>query len=46
MEKEDKIFRVLIPTEEGVRVQGWPKRKSTQKKIFPGYVLVEMVDGG
>ncbi len=42
MEKEDKIFRVLVPTEEEYEFKDG-KKKITQKKIFPGYVLVEMV---
>ncbi|NLS44825.1 MAG: transcription termination/antitermination protein NusG [Firmicutes bacterium] len=42
MEKEDKIFRVLIPTEEEYEFKDG-KKKITQKKIFPGYVLVEML---
>jgi transcriptional antiterminator NusG len=42
MEKEDKIFRVLIPTEEEYEFKDG-KKKINQKKIFPGYVLVEML---
>lgn len=42
MEMEDKIFRVLVPTEEEVEVKNG-KSKSVMKKVFPGYVLVEMI---
>ncbi|MCR4403390.1 MAG: transcription termination/antitermination protein NusG [Firmicutes bacterium] len=42
MEKEDKIFRVLVPTEEEYEFKDG-KKKVVKKKIFPGYVLVEMV---
>lgn len=42
MEKEDKIFRVLVPTEEEYEVKNG-KRRITKRKIFPGYVLVEMI---
>lgn len=42
MNMEDKIFRVVVPTEEVVEFKD-NKKKVTQKKIFPGYVLVEMV---
>lgn len=42
MGMEDKIFRVIVPTEEVVDFKDG-KRKVTQKKIFPGYVLVEMI---
>ncbi len=38
---EEKIFRILVPTEEKIqRKKG--KEKVVNKKIFPGYVLVEM----
>ena len=42
MGMEDKIFRVLVPTEEELEVKNG-KKKVVQKKVFPGYVLVEMI---
>jgi transcriptional antiterminator NusG len=42
MSMEDKIFRVLVPTEEELEVKNG-KKKVVQKKVFPGYVLVEMI---
>lgn len=39
---EDKIFRVLVPTEESTEVRDG-KKKVIQRKIFPSYVLVEMM---
>ncbi len=42
MGMEDKIFRVLVPMEEEIENKDG-KKKSTMKKVFPGYVLVEMV---
>jgi transcription termination/antitermination protein NusG len=39
---EDKIFNVLVPTETKIKVKGG-KRIPVTEKIFPGYVLVEMV---
>lgn len=42
MDMEDKIFNVLIPTENKIRIKNG-KRKVVTEKIFPGYVLVEMV---
>ncbi|MFY0544919.1 transcription termination/antitermination protein NusG [Brevibacillus sp. H7] len=42
MGMEDKIFRVLVPTEEEIETKDGKKRTVT-KKVFPGYVLVEMV---
>ncbi|RKD22754.1 transcription termination/antitermination protein NusG [Ammoniphilus oxalaticus] len=42
MDMLDKIFRVMIPTEEEEEIKDG-KRKVVTKKVFPGYVLVEMV---
>ncbi|WP_017729613.1 transcription termination/antitermination protein NusG [Halalkalibacterium ligniniphilum] len=42
MEMTDKIFRVLVPVEEETEVKNG-KSKSVSRKVFPGYVLVEMV---
>ena len=39
---EDKIFNVLVPTEKKIKVKGG-KRVTQEDKIYPGYVLVEMV---
>lgn len=38
---KDKFGDILIPTEEVVELRGGQKRKS-ERKFFPGYVLVEM----
>ncbi|MFA6107008.1 MAG: transcription termination/antitermination protein NusG [Patescibacteria group bacterium] len=38
----DKIFNVLIPTEKKIKIKNG-KRKVIEEKIFPGYVLVEMI---
>ncbi|MEJ6949596.1 transcription termination/antitermination protein NusG [Natronospora cellulosivora (SeqCode)] len=38
----DKIFRILVPTEEKIEKKKG-KEKVVSKKIFPGYVLVEMI---
>lgn len=42
MNMKDKIFQVLVPTEEEIEFKDG-KRKTVQKKIYPGYVLVEMI---
>lgn len=42
MGMEDNIFRVVVPEEEAHEVKNG-KDKVEMKKIFPGYVLVEMV---
>jgi transcriptional antiterminator NusG len=41
MNMGDKIFRILVPMEEEIQVKDG-KPKVTPKKIYPGYVLVEM----
>jgi len=42
MHMRNKIFRVIVPTEEEVEIkQG--QRRTVLRKVFPGYVLVEMV---
>ena len=42
MDMEDKIFAVLIPTEKKIKIKNG-KRKVVTEKIFPGYVVVEMI---
>ena len=42
MGMQDKIFRVLVPMEDQIEVKDG-KKKITKKKVFPGYVLVEMI---
>ncbi len=42
MGMEDKIFNVLVPTEKKIKIKAG-KRKVVEEKIYPGYVLVEMV---
>ena len=38
---EDRFGDILVPTEEVVEIRGGQKRKS-ERKFFPGYVLVQM----
>lgn len=38
----NEIFRVLVPMEDEVEIKDG-KKKISKKKVFPGYVLVEMV---
>lgn len=38
---EDYFGRILVPTEEVVEMRAGQKRKS-ERKLFPGYVLIEM----
>jgi len=38
----DKIFNVVVPKEKKTRVKGG-KRQTIEEKIYPGYVLVDMI---
>ncbi|HCJ52851.1 MAG: transcription termination/antitermination protein NusG [Candidatus Kerfeldbacteria bacterium RIFCSPLOWO2_01_FULL_48_11] len=42
MDMQDRIFSVLIPTENKIKIRNG-KRRIVTEKIFPGYVLVEMI---
>jgi len=42
MNMGDKIFEVIVPTEKQIEIKNG-KRKIVEKKIFPGYVMVNMV---
>ncbi len=39
---EDKIFDVIVPKEKKIKIKNG-KRKVVEEKIYPGYVLVEMI---
>lgn len=38
----DKIFKVIVPVEKKIKVKNG-KRRMIEEKIYPGYVLVEMI---
>ncbi len=42
MDMEDKIYGLLIPKEKKIKIKNG-KRKIVEEKIFPGYVLVDMI---
>jgi transcriptional antiterminator NusG len=42
MDMGDKIFDVMIPKEKKIKIKNG-KRKTVEEKIFPGYVLVDMI---
>lgn len=42
MGMDDKIFGVLVPKEKKIKIRAG-KRRIVEERIFPGYVLVEMV---
>ena len=39
---QDKIFDVMVPKEKKIKIKNG-KRVTVEEKIFPGYVLVEMI---
>jgi len=39
---EDKIFNVLVPKEKKIKIKNG-KRRTVEEKVYPGYVLVEML---
>jgi len=42
MDMGNKIFNILIPKEKKIKIKNG-KRKVIEEKIFPGYVMVEML---
>lgn len=41
MGMRDKIFDVIVPTEEEIEIKDG-KRRKVERRVFPGYILVEM----
>jgi transcriptional antiterminator NusG len=42
MGMQDKIFDVVVPTEEEIEVKEG-KRRTVERRVFPGYILVQMI---
>ena len=42
MDMQDKIFNVIVPKEKKIKIRD-SKRMTVEEKIYPGYVLVEMI---
>lgn len=42
LEMHDKIFNILVPKEKKIKIKNG-KRKTIEEKIYPGYVLVDMI---
>jgi transcriptional antiterminator NusG len=42
MDMKNKIFDVVVPTEEEIEVKDG-KRRTVERRVFPGYILVQMV---
>jgi transcriptional antiterminator NusG len=41
MDMSEKIFEVIVPTEEEIEIKNG-QRRTVNKKVYPGYVLVKM----
>ena len=39
---QDKIFNVIVPTEKVIKIKAG-KRVEEEEKIYPGYILVDMI---
>lgn len=42
LDMQDKIFNVIVPKEKKIKIKSG-KRQVVEEKIYPGYVLVEMI---
>jgi transcriptional antiterminator NusG len=42
MGMQDQIFQVVVPTEEEIELRDG-QRRSTERRVFPGYILVQMI---
>lgn len=42
MQMRDQIFQVVIPTEDEIEVRDG-KRRTVERRVFPGYILVQMI---
>ena len=42
LDMKDKIFEIVVPKEKQIEIRGG-KRRTVEKKIFPGYILVNMI---
>ena len=42
MGMQDKIFDVVVPTEEEIEIKDG-KRRSVERRVFPGYILVQLI---
>lgn len=42
MGMKDKIFDVVVPTEEEIEIKDG-KRRTVERRVFPGYILVQMI---
>ena len=43
MDAQDLVFQVVVPTEDEIEIRDG-QRRTVSRKIFPGYILVQMVE--
>jgi transcriptional antiterminator NusG len=43
MDAKDLIFQVIVPTEDEIEIRDG-QRRTVEKKVFPGYVLVQTIE--
>ncbi|MCA9826520.1 MAG: transcription termination/antitermination factor NusG [Dehalococcoidia bacterium] len=43
MDAADKIFHVVVPTEDEIEIRD-SQRRTVKKKLYPGYVLVQIIE--
>ena len=44
MDMQEKIFDVVVPTEEEIEIKDG-KRRTVERRVFPGYILVQLIMG-
>ena len=42
LEMQDRIFQIVVPTEKKIKIKAG-KRVEVEEKIYPGYILVDMI---
>jgi transcriptional antiterminator NusG len=43
MDAKDKVFHVVVPTEDEIEIRDG-QRRTVKKKLYPGYVLVQTIE--
>jgi transcriptional antiterminator NusG len=43
MDAKELVFQVIVPTEDEIEIRDG-QRRTVEKKVFPGYVLVQMIE--
>ena len=43
MDAKDKVFHVVVPTEDEIEIRDG-QRRTVKRKLYPGYVLVQTIE--